>query len=78
MSPFLGYCLNPVDGSWTPPVHLDTPEACFRYCALHHRWAPEIRITDEEDFIVLHVENHVLKCPMPDGTLRETPLGDTP
>ena len=74
MSPFTASCLNPVDGSWTPPVRLDTAEACYRSCVLHHRWAPEIRICDEEDCIVLHVENHVLTCPMPDGTLREMPL----
>lgn len=71
---FLGYCLNPADQSWTPAVHLATAEEAYCYCGLHHRWASEIRITDEEDFVVLHVEDHVLKCPMPDGTLRETPL----
>jgi hypothetical protein len=71
---FLGYCLNPADGSWTPAVHLETAEAAYRYCWLHHRWAPEIRITDEDDFCVLHVQDHILKCPMPDGAFREIPL----
>ena len=74
MTPFWGYCRNPVDDSWTPSVRLDTAEACYHYCLLHHGWAPEILICDEEDFIVLFVENHVLKCPMPDGTLGETRL----
>ena len=69
-----GYCLNPADGSWTPPVRLESAEAAYRYCALHHGWAPEIRITDTEDFVVLHVVDHVLICPMPDGTFRETRL----
>ncbi len=71
---YLAYCLIPVADTWTPPVHLDTAADCLRYCVLHHRWAPEIRITDEDDFVVLHVVDHVLKCPMPDGSLRETPL----
>jgi hypothetical protein len=84
MSQFLGYCLNPADGSWTPPVHLVTVEACSRYCVLHHRWAPEIRICDEDDFVVLYVEHSVfvvlyvehsvLKCPLPDGAFREMRL----
>jgi hypothetical protein len=71
---FLGYCLIPVDHSWTPAVRLPTVEDAYRYCVLHHGWSPEIRITDEDDFVVLHVEDHVLKCPMPDGTFRETLL----
>lgn len=71
---FRGYCLNPADGSWTPPVHLDTPEQAYTYCGLHHIWAPEIRICDEEDFVVLEVIEHVLRCPMPDGTFLETTL----
>ena len=68
---FLGYCLHPVDGFWTPAVHLATVEEAFRYCILHHHWSLEIRITDEEDFVVLHVENHLLKIPMPDGSFKE-------
>lgn len=67
---YLAYCLNPANGSWTPAVHLDTAEAAFRYCLLHYRWTEEIRVCDEEDFIVLHLENGVLKCPMPDGSLK--------
>ena len=72
MSPLWGYCLHPVDGSWTPPVLLDAAEDVYHSCVLHHHWAPEIRICDEEECMVLHVVNHVLKCPMPDGTMRET------
>ena len=75
MSQFLAYCLIPVDGSWTPPVHLETAEECFHYCLMHHVWTPEIRVTDAEDFLVLHALKGVLKCPMPDGTLKEWPLG---
>jgi hypothetical protein len=74
MSLFLAYGLNPADGCWTPPVRLESAEAVYRYCAMHHHWAPEIRVCDEEDCLVLHVVDHVLKCPMPDGTLRETRL----
>ena len=71
---YLGYCLSPFDSRWTPPVHLETAEECYTYCALHHVWAQEIRICDDEDFVVLHVVDHVLKCPMPDGTLQERRL----
>jgi hypothetical protein len=75
---FFGYCLNPVDQSWTPPVSLPTARDCYHYCALHHHWTPEVRITDEGDFLVLHVEDHILKCPMPDGTLEEHDLRERP
>ena len=67
---FKGYCLNPVDGSWTPPVTLKDAGAAYRYCLVHHHWSPEIRICDADDYLVLHVEHHVLKCPLEDGTLR--------
>ena len=71
---YLAYCLNPANATWTPPVHLNTPEECFDYCLLHHVWALEIRVTDEDDYVVLHVEAHVMKLPMPDGTLHEFEL----
>jgi hypothetical protein len=71
---FLGYCLNPADHSWTPAVHLKEADDCFRYCFLHYRWSPEIRITDEDDYVVLHVENSILKIPQPDQSLRELPI----
>jgi hypothetical protein len=74
MSHFWGYCLHPVDGTWAPRGRLDSAEAAYHYWVLHHIWAPEVRITDEHDFLVLHVEDHVRKCPMPDGSLRETRL----
>jgi hypothetical protein len=71
---FLGYCLNPADQSWTPPVHLATAEEAFHYCRLHHGWIDEIRITDADDFIVLHMVNHVLTWQMPDGTFKHISL----
>jgi len=71
---FYGYCLNPADGSWTPPVTLETAVACYQYCAAHHSYIEEIRITDEEDFIVLQVKNHVLRIPQADETIKELPL----
>jgi hypothetical protein len=73
---FLAYCLNPVDQSWTPAVHLKEAVDCFTYCFLHYRWSPEIRVTDEEDFVVLHVENGILKIPQPDQSLRELPIDE--
>jgi len=69
---FSAYCRNPADGSWTPPVARATAEACDRYCALHHHWAPAMRLCDDDDFVGLHGAAPVLKCPMPDGTRRET------
>jgi len=77
MSRYLAYCRGPADQTWTPPVHLDTPEACLRYVYLHHGWAPEIRITDDEDFLIMHVQDHILKIPWTDETLREFPMHGT-
>jgi hypothetical protein len=71
---FLGYCLIPINNTWTPPVRLETAEAAFMYCTLHYKWTDEIRITDEDDFVVLHMEHRTLKIPMPDGSIREHPL----
>lgn len=45
----------PNDLGWTPPVTLQNAEACMRYCLLHHHMFPEIRITDEDDAVVMHV-----------------------
>jgi hypothetical protein len=67
---FYGYCFLTIDGQYTPKVHLETPEQCFRYC---QRWAaffPEIRITDADDCCVLHVRNNVLKVPYPNNEFR--------
>lgn len=71
---FYGYCLDPVSQSWTPPVSLPTARDCYQYCVLHHHLFPEVRITDESDFLVLQVDHHILKCPQPDGSLREDDL----
>ena len=71
---FYGYCLNPADGSWTPPVTLETAQACYLYCAIHHAYIEEIRITDEEDCIVLHTVHHVLRIPQADESIKELPL----
>ena len=78
MSRYLAYCRNPVDQSWTSPVHLETPADCFRYAYLHHIWAPEIRITDDEDFLIMHVQDHILKIPWTDETLRVSHAWHTP
>ncbi len=72
---YFGYCLIPFDNCWTPPVHLETAEAAFCYCKLHHRWFQEIRITDEDDFMVLHVIDHMLMYLRADGTMNRTLLG---
>jgi hypothetical protein len=69
-----GYCLLASPDTWTPPVPLRSAEEAVRYCVLHHAWYKEIRICDDEDYVVLLVADHVLTCPMPDGTLRETRL----
>jgi len=71
---FYGYCLNPADGSWTPPVTLATALACYQYCAAHQGYIEELRITDDEDFIVLQVRTHVLRIPQADETIKELPL----
>ena len=71
---FYGYCRNPADSSWTPPVTLATALACYQYCAAHQSYIEEIRITDDEDFLVLQMLHHVLRIPQADKTIKELPL----
>lgn len=53
---FLGYCFDK-DGRYCPPVSLETVEEVFSYVALQKNLFPEIRITDLDDYVVLHVKN---------------------
>lgn len=64
---FFGYCFPRKDGWHTPKVTLRDAEAVFRYCALQHVFFEEIRITDEGDFLVAHVLDHVCKVPQADA-----------
>jgi hypothetical protein len=70
---YLGYCFDE-QGFHGPANPLATPSDAYNYCLhWHHEW-PEVRITDEYDFCVLHVANHVLKIPWPDGSFKEFDL----
>lgn len=64
---FYGYCLTP-HGTWTPKVKLDLADDCYGYCNLQHNLFSEIMITDEDDYCVMHVKDHILYVPYPDGT----------
>lgn len=50
---FYGYCRK--DDFWTLLVHLETAAQVFCYCCLHHIIFDEVRITDEDDYCVMHV-----------------------
>lgn len=71
---FKSWCFTEINGWHTPSVALKDAEEAFAYCKLQHLLFPEIRITDDGDFIVMHVINHTLKVPMPDGSLKEIAL----
>jgi len=64
---YYGYCFIEIDGQYTPKVKLETLEEVFTYCRLQHALFPEVRITDEYDFCVLHVVNHVIYVPLQNG-----------
>lgn len=51
---FYGYCLTPV--GWTPPVRLENAAQCFSYAMLQARFWEEVRVVDDEDYIVLHIK----------------------
>lgn len=72
---YLGYCFDE-NGKHTPASKLATPILAFNYCLHWHNDWPEIRITDEDDFCVMHVENHQLKIPWKDGTFKYFNLND--
>lgn len=60
---FFGYCFD--------EQGYHTPADAYRYCLrLHHEWN-EIRITDEDDYCVMHVV-----VPFPDGKFRYIDLTD--
>lgn len=71
---FFGYCLFPDGRGWTPAITLPSATAAYRYCALHAHRTREIRITDDEDFVVLHMLDQVFHIPLPDGSVRRLPL----
>lgn len=73
---FLGYCFDEL-GYHTAATKLDTPLACFRYCLRWHKEWAEIRITDTNDFCVMHVLNHNLLIPFPNGKFQQFSLDDS-
>lgn len=72
---FFGYCFD-AQGFHTPATKLLTAGDAFKYCLhWHHEWH-EVRITDEEDYCVMHVVNHILIVPYPNDELRLLNLAD--
>jgi hypothetical protein len=59
-----GYCFDATAGVWFPPVALVTPEECWHFCRRYHAYTPKIRITDLDDCLVLHVQDHILRVPL--------------
>jgi hypothetical protein len=51
---FYGYCYTEKGGRHTPRVNLETAEDVFRYVNLQKGIFPEVRITDDDDYIVVH------------------------
>ena len=67
---YYGYCRPKIDGWHTPKVSLRNEQEVFNYCKLQHKLFEEIIITDELDFCVMHVQNHVIKIPFPEGNFK--------
>lgn len=72
----LGYCLDPTTMAWFPPISLTTPAECWHFCLRYHGHTPEIRITDLDDCLVLHVHHHILQIPLEAGQVGLIDLRD--
>lgn len=51
---FWGYCFETIGGKYYPPVTLFGPEEVYNYVNLQKRFFDEVRITDEDDYLVVH------------------------
>lgn len=51
---FYGYCFPKEDEWHTPKLKLDSQEAVWNYLRLQKKIFEEVRITDEDDYIVAH------------------------
>ena len=51
---FKGYCFVEVNGSYCPAVELKDAQAAVAYVNLQKNIFPEVRIVDEDEYIVLH------------------------
>lgn len=51
---FKGYCFIQKDGEYCPPVNLKNAEEVAHYVNLQKLLFPEVRITDRDDFTVVH------------------------
>lgn len=63
---FLGYCFNR-DGKYGQPVFLDTPQEAFDYVMLQKDRFPEVKVTDLDDYIVLHAKDGKIVFPKPNN-----------
>lgn len=61
---FLGYCFLEVDGNHLPPTKLKGADSILNYALRKSNLFPEIRITDMDDLIVMHVVNGELIHPL--------------
>lgn len=59
---FKGYCFNE-DGTHTIPVEIDSAKQAVDYCVRLMEIAYEVRVTDDDDYIVVHAKNGKLIFP---------------
>ncbi|MDQ7094172.1 hypothetical protein REC12_11285 [Desulfosporosinus sp. PR] len=60
---FKGYCFIEKDGAYCPPVELKDANEVFSYVDLQKKLFPEVRITDNGDFCVVHAVNGKIVFP---------------
>lgn len=63
MSEYYKFCFLEIDGYHAPSVRLRNAGEIFSYILLQHHLFPEIRITDEDDYICFHVIDHKIVYP---------------
>lgn len=59
---FKGYCFNE-DGTYTSPVEIDSPKQAVDYCVGLMEIAYEVRVIDEDDYIVVQAKQGKLIFP---------------
>lgn len=54
---FKGYCFMENNGNYCPAVNLRNAKEAWSYVNSQKMLFPEVRIVDEDDYIILHVIN---------------------
>ena len=61
---FYGYCFIEKDGQYCPKVNLSSVDEVFNYVNLQKTLFPEVRITDDGDYCVVHAIDGKVVFPM--------------